>query len=103
LFAVVCHIPPAFSHSALVVYGSVDAPEGLAAGELLLPDEPLDAPGVVLLPLPDEPAAPDVPEGLLLPELLGILPPLLPPLCAAASTGAKHMIPTKNATINVFM
>jgi hypothetical protein len=74
LFEAACHMPPAFSQSAFVVYfaKSFALPDGLAAGEL---GEPLDVPGDVLVPLPDVvPELPPVPEGV--PELPGAPLPL---------------------------
>jgi len=54
LLDVACHMPPAFSQSDFVVCceRSLEVPDGLAEGEL---DEPLDAPGVVVEPLPEAP------------------------------------------------
>ena len=77
LFCVTCHMPPAFSQSALVVYfeKSREVPLRLAEGE---PDERPEAPGAVVVPPlpevpePDEP--PVVPEGLLPLEPPGVLP-----------------------------
>lgn len=94
LFEATCHIPPAFSQSALVMYWerSLELPEGLAEGVV---DEPPDAPGVVAVPPPDEaPVLPAVPEVLLEPELPGLLPLLV---CAAAIAGARAMLPTRSA------
>jgi hypothetical protein len=93
LFVAASHRPPAFSQSALLWYFEKSLelpPDGLADGEL---DEPLEAPpvapGDVVVPLPDE-------DGMLDPELpddpLGV--------CAAASAGARAMIPTKSASIS---
>ena len=63
IFDAACHLPPAFSQSAFVVYFDMSAvePDGLAAGA---PDEvdplpvvPFEVEGVLLpeLELPDEP------------------------------------------------
>jgi hypothetical protein len=75
----VCHMPPAFSQSAWVVYFEkleLGMPDGLAEG-LVVPM--LGAPGAVVAPPllgaepePDDPVdPPDVPDGLELP-----LPPV---------------------------
>jgi hypothetical protein len=85
-----CHIPPAFSQSALVVYFDISA-DGLAAGD----DELPDVLGVEA-PLPDvlpEPLLPDVPDGVL--ELPGLLP--VPPVldAAAAIAGARATTATR--------
>jgi hypothetical protein len=103
LLVVVSHRPPAFSQSAWVVYfvKSLELPDGLAEGEL---DEPLDAPGEVLVPVPEagpELAPPDDPEGVLAPELLGVPLPL--GVCAAAKAGARARIPTNTASISFCM
>jgi hypothetical protein len=99
LFEAACHMPPAFSQPAFVVYfaKSAELPDGLAAGE----PEPPEAPGVLLVPLPD------VPEPLVLPEVPEGVPELEPPdeplpllLLAAATAGARAMIPTKRVSIN---
>ena len=94
MFEAACHMPPAFSQSAFVVYfAKLSAPDGLAAGAL---DEPPEVPGVVVFP------ESDFPEGVL-PELeLPFEPlPLLPE--AAATAGARAMIPTKSISISFCM
>lgn len=92
--------PPAFSQSALLVMvenlSAEDPPDdGLAAGD---EDDPVD--GVDIVPEPEP--EPDVePE----PELLGVLPepapvvplPLPPAAWAAATTGAKQIMPIKSS------
>lgn len=90
LFSAACHIPPAFSQSAFVVYFDI-SPDGLAAGDELeeLPDVLEPAPLPDVLP---ELLLPDVPDGL--PELPDVLPPL-PVDCAAAITGAKATTATR--------
>jgi hypothetical protein len=109
LLDAVFHMPPALSQSALVVYceKSLLLPDGLADGAV---DEPLDEPGLVLLPPPDElpvplPPAPlpDVPEGVPEPdpELPDVPLPLLD--CAAARAGASATIPTKSVSISFCM
>jgi hypothetical protein len=74
----VCHIPPAFSQSARLVYFAKSAaplPDGLAEGD---EDEPLEPDGLGVLMVPPEelPELPEpvVPEGLVEPD------PLLPGL-----------------------
>jgi hypothetical protein len=95
-------MPPAFSQSDFVVYfeKSLEVPDGLAEGEL---EEPPDAPGMVVEPLPEvpEPVPPEVPEGLLEPELPFVPLPL--PVWAATIAGARAMIPTKSVTISFCM
>jgi hypothetical protein len=104
------HMPPAFSQSAIEVYcpKSPLVPDGLADGavdgEVADGAEPTGA----VLPPPDVPEPlPDAPEPLPLPDAPGLpapeppgeplpLPPPLPD-CAAATTGARAMIPTRNA------
>ena len=92
LFDAVCHIPPAFSQSAFVVYFDM-SPDGLAAGDEV--DELPDVLGVEA-PLPDvlpEPL-PDVPDGVLeLPEGAFVPPPVLD--CAAAIAGARATTATR--------
>jgi hypothetical protein len=99
----VCHVPPAFSQSAWVVYfeKSLDAPDGLADGDEV--EEPPDVLGLMVPPEPDappEPLVPDVPDGVVPPELPDLLLPLPVPLvldCAAASAGARATAATMNA------
>lgn len=113
-------MPPAFSQSGFEVYceKSPLMPDGLADGVLdgdgevvegvVLPDPPgavlppLDAPEPEAPePLPDAPEPlPDAP-GLPAPEPPGEPLPLPPPLpdCAAATTGARAMMPTMMAPI----
>jgi hypothetical protein len=109
LLDAVSHMPPALSQSALVVYceKSLLLPDGLADGAV---EEPVDEPGLVLVPLPDElpvlllPAPlPDVPEGLPEPdpELPDVPLPLLD--CAAARAGASARIPTRSVSITFCM
>jgi hypothetical protein len=103
LLAAVCHIPPAFSQSAFVVYceRSPEAPDGLAAGDEL---DPLpDVLGIVELPVlePVPELLPDVdPEGLEPDPLpgLGVLGD-----CAAAIAGARATSATRTATKIVVM
>lgn len=88
LFDAACHIPPAFSQSAFVVYFDMSA-EGLAAGDELLPD----VLGVEAPPLPDvlpEPL-PVVPDGVEVPDLV----PLPAPLVAAAIAGDRATTATR--------
>jgi len=120
LFIVDCHIPPARSQSAWVVYceRSLALPDGLAEGLLVELPEPVLEPA----PVPDEvpepvDPAPLVPDGALpepvAPEPLvpdGALPepeaPLLPlPLldCAAARAGAKAIIPMKSTKVTLYI
>lgn len=106
LFAAVCHIPPAFSQSAFVVYceKSPDVePElgdGLAegAGDV---EVPLDAPPDVEPPAPVDP---EVPDGALEPEPAAPVPLPLPlVLCAATSAGVSAMIATSRSPNNLVM
>lgn len=104
LLAAVCHVPPAFSQSAFVVYcdKSPGAPDGLAAGDDELPDVLPDVLGVVELPVLDpvpEPLVPDVPDGVDAPELP--VPPVLD--CAAAMAGARATRATKKPRRSVFI
>lgn len=105
LFEVVCHIPPAFSQSAFVMYCEKSpAVPGLADGDVV--DEPPE--GVPVVAPPDEVPDP-VPEPE--PDAPGPLEPApldeppLPPLpdCAAANAGASAMIPTKKPSISFCM
>ena len=88
IFDAACHLPPAFSQSAFVVYFDMSAvePDGLAAGA---PDD--------VDPLP---VVPFEVEGVLLPELELPDEPLPLLLCAAAIAGASAMIPTRSVTIS---
>ena len=90
-------MPPAFSQSAFVMYCEKSL-DGLAEGE---PAELPDPLGVEVAPLPDEvpDPLPDVPEGVLEPELPAAPLPLLP-VWAAAIPGASAMIPTKSKSIS---
>ena len=103
---VVCHIPPAFSQSARLVYFAKSAlPDGLADGDEDEPlgDEPLggeplgEPDGLGVLIVPPEPV---VPDGLVEPEPDPLLPGLV---WAAANAGASATSPTKNANINFCM
>src|SRR5688500_3292552 len=89
IFDEACHLPPAFSQSAFVVYFDMSVPDGLAEGVVPEPDE-----------VEPPPVLPFVPEGVLLPEL-ELPPPLL--VCAAAIAGASAMIPTRSVTISFCM
>ena len=92
LFDAACHIPPAFSQSAFVVYFDI-SPDGLAAGDELPDPEVLgvDAPLPEVLPE----LLPPVLDGVL--ELPDVLPPLFVPLldCAAAIAGARATTATR--------
>ena len=99
-------MPPAFSQSACVLKVDMSIPDGLAEGApVLVPEEPLDEPGVLVLgmlpvePLPELP----LPDGLLVPGVP--LPPLpLPlPVWAAAKAGARATVPIRRANTNFFM
>jgi hypothetical protein len=92
IFEPACHLPPAFSQSAFVVYFDMSPALGLAEGEPVELPEPAE-----LDPLP---LLPEVPEGVL-PELELPVEPLPLLLCAAAIAGARAMIPTRSVTISV--
>jgi hypothetical protein len=93
-----CQLPPAFSQSAWVVIVDSDAPpgDGLAEG-----DEPEEEPDDVEPVLEPDPLAPVLPVPPVLPgaplePAAPLLPlPVAPPVCAAASAGAKQIIPIK--------
>jgi hypothetical protein len=114
VFVPLSHTPLAFSQSAGVLYfeKSSELCEGLAEGEL---DESPDAPGDVVVP-PDPVEA----SGALLVPLLEAAPALGPPApcrglfglvlpgaplltCAVAKAGARAMTPAKSVNITICM
>src|SRR5689334_9930247 len=100
LLDAVCHMPPAFSQSALVWYFvksllMLPLPDGLAEGE------------VVLLPAPDPVVAPPLDGELVLGLLDGLelepepVPPDPPlPVWAATTAGVSAIVPTRSAYIS---
>jgi hypothetical protein len=91
-----CHIPPAFSQSARVLYllkSLAALPEGLADGDV---DEPLEelplVAGDFVVSLPDELGLLFEPEGVDFEPLL---------VCAAASAGVRATRATKSITMSL--